>query len=520
MMERAAVIKKIGETKIWDIIVIGGGATGLGIAVDAASRGYSTLLLEQSDFAKSTSSKSTKLVHGGVRYLAQGNIGLVREASLERGLLSKNAPHLVKNLGFIIPVYNLWSRIKYTIGLKLYDWLAGRLSLGPSTFISRKEVLEKLPGIVTKNLYGGVLYHDGQFDDARLAINLAETIFENGGYAINYVRVSSLIKTDGRINGIVALDLETNEKMLIYSKVVINATGVFSDNIIRMDNPDAGKNIAVSQGVHIVIDKSFLPGEEALMIPETPDGRVLFIVPWHNRLLLGTTDTPIKNITLEPVALEEEIRFILQTAGAYLKQPPKRKDVLSVFAGLRPLAAAEEGKNTKEISRGHKIIMSSSGLFSIIGGKWTTYRKMAEDMVDKVEKELKLAHKPAVTANLKIHGSCVDTNKSDPFYFYGTDAAEIRKIMKEAGSKLISRKLNLYEAQILWAVRYEMARTIEDILSRRTRCLLLDARESIRIAPAVAAVMADELKLSEKWIARQVEMFDDVAENYVLKSSN
>jgi glycerol-3-phosphate dehydrogenase len=518
-MNRESVLEKISLNPIWDIIVIGGGASGLGIALDAASRGYSTILVEQADFAKSTSSKSTKLVHGGVRYLAQGNLSLVREATVERGLLSQNAPHLVKNQTFIIPVYNRWSRLKYTLGLKLYDWIAGRLSLGSSVFISRKKVLEKLPGIVSKKLFGGVLYHDGQFDDARLAINLAQSICDAGGFAINYMRVIGLIKENGKIEGVTATDMETNARYIIKAKAVINATGVFVDSIIKLDEPQMKKNIAVSQGVHLVIDKSFLPGVDAMLIPETSDGRVLFIVPWHDKLLMGTTDTPVKNITLEPIALEEEIRFILQTAGGYLTHPPKRKDVLSVFAGLRPLAAMNESdKKTKEISRGHKIIVSKSGLFSIIGGKWTTYRKMGEDMMDRVEKELQWKHIPSTTGSLAIHGHTNEVNRGNPLYFYGSDSNFILQLMEETKHEWISKKMHLYLAQVIWAIRAEMARTVEDVLSRRTRCLLLDAEESIKIAPLVAKAMAREMNKNENWIKEQEENYRDVADNYVIKS--
>ncbi|MDE3213451.1 MAG: glycerol-3-phosphate dehydrogenase/oxidase, partial [Bacteroidota bacterium] len=463
-------------------------------------------------------SKSTKLAHGGVRYLAQGNISLVREAVVERGLLSKNAPHLVGNLGFIIPVYDRWSRIKYTLGLKFYDWLSGKLSLGPSTFISGKEVKSRLPGIVSKKLYGGVLYHDGQFDDARLAVNLAETIFENGGYAINYFRVTELLKEGSMVTGVEAMDLETQKSYSIQARAVINATGVFSDSIMKLDDPDARKQISASRGVHLVIDQSFLPGKEALMIPKTPDGRVLFIVPWHQKLLLGTTDTPVRNISLEPVASQEEISFILQTAGGYLSRPPRRKDVLSVFAGLRPLASGEgEGRETKEISRGHKILVSPSGLFSMVGGKWTTFRKMGEDMIDRVEKESKWSHKNSVTANLPIHGFQQHTDPNDPLNFYGADTQVVNKLIEETSGKMISKKLNLYAAQVIWAVRSEMARTVEDVLSRRTRCLILDAEESVRIAPDVASVMAGEMKQSQQWQLNQVEQFRDIAENYILK---
>lgn len=516
-MNRDVVIEKIKDEKAWDVIVIGGGASGLGIALESTTRGYSTLLIEQSDFAKSTSSKSTKLVHGGVRYLAQGNIALVREASIERGILSKNAPHLVKNQTFIIPVYNWWSRLKYTIGLKLYDWISGRLSLGPSVFISRKKVLEKLPGIISKNLYGGVLYHDGQFDDARLAINLAQTIFDNGGYAINYMEVIDLIKEEEKVCGVKVFDVENNEHHTIKSKSVINATGVFVDNILQMDKPGAEKNIAASQGIHLVLDKKFFPGDDAMMIPETSDGRVLFIVPWHNKLLMGTTDTPVKNISLEPIALETEIQFILQTASAYLTVAPARKNVLSVFAGLRPLAAPkEEGSSTREISRSHKILVSNSQLFSIIGGKWTTYRKMGEDMIDKIEKELDWENISSSTASLPIHGYTEKANQDDQLYYYGSDEPAIRKLIEETGNKCVSEKLHVDKAQVIWAVREEMARTVEDVLSRRTRSLLLDAKESIRMAPVVAKVMAGEMDKNESWIEEQIKKYNDVAKNYVI----
>jgi glycerol-3-phosphate dehydrogenase len=515
-MNREDTTAKMKCTDKWDVVVIGGGASGLGIAVESASRGYATLLVEQSDFAKSTSSKSTKLVHGGVRYLAQGNIGLVREASIERGLLSRNAPHLVKNQTFIIPVYNWWSRLKYTMGLKLYDWISGHLSLGPSVFIPRKKVMEKLPGIISKNLAGGVLYHDGQFDDARLAINLAQTVFDNGGYAINYMKVIGLIKEQEKICGVIVFDAESNEHFPVKSKVVINATGVFADEILQMDKPGSRKNIAASQGIHLVLDKKFFPGEDAMMIPETSDGRVLFIVPWHNKLLMGTTDTPVKDISLEPVALEKEIQFILETAGKYLTVTPTRKDVLSVFAGLRPLAATTEGGETKEISRSHKIMISGSGLFSIIGGKWTTYRKMGEDMIDRVEQQLKWTHVPSTTSSLHIHGYTTESSSGDPLYYYGSDEIFIREIIEEKRNEWISEKLLIKNAQVIWAIQHEMARTVEDVLSRRTRALLLDARESIRVASLVAKTMAFEMNKDENWINSQVEMFQSVAANYML----
>ncbi|MFT3980287.1 MAG: glycerol-3-phosphate dehydrogenase/oxidase [Ferruginibacter sp.] len=515
---RKDILERIAGTGEWDLLVIGGGATGLGVALDAVMRGYRTLVVEQADFAKGTSSRSTKLVHGGVRYLAQGDVKLVREASIERGLLYRNAPHLVKDQTFIVPVYSLWSRLKYTIGLKLYDRIAGRLSMGHSVFISREETIAKLPGIKKEGLKGGVLYYDGQFDDSRLAINLAQTIIEHGGEAINYVKVTALHKdAAGKINGAAIFDAEQNTIIEIKAKAVVNATGVFVDDILQMDNPGASKSICVSQGVHVVLDRSFFPSEHALMIPETSDGRVLFAVPWHNKLVVGTTDTPVEHAALEPVALEKEISFILDTAGAYLTAKPARKDVLSVFAGLRPLAAPQgTQQKTKEISRSHKIIVSASGLFTILGGKWTTYRKMGEDMLDKIEKELQWERRPSGTASLHIHGYHTHTDFNDPLYYYGSDATLLKSQMNGSAGKWISEELKIHPQQVIWAVQHEMARTLEDVLSRRTRALFLNAAECRRIAPQVAHIMAKELGETAAWETAQLDAFSRLSENYLL----
>jgi glycerol-3-phosphate dehydrogenase len=519
MANRKAYLEKLDSKKTWDIIVIGGGATGLGIALDATARGYKVLLVEQADFAKGTSSRSTKLVHGGVRYLAQGDIRLVREASIERGLLHRNAPHLVKDQTFIVPVYTQWDRLKYTIGLKLYDRIAGKLRLGPSTLISKEETLKKLPGIREKGLKGGIIYHDGQFDDSRLAINLVQSIWENGGDAINYMQVTDLLKDENKkAAGVTALDMETGITHDFHAKAIVNATGVFVDDILQMDKPGIPKSICVSQGVHIVLDKSFYPSTDALMIPKTSDGRVLFAVPWHDKVVLGTTDTLVDAALLEPKALEKEIAFILQTAAEYFIKAPQRSDVLSVFAGLRPLAAPKKGQQkTKEISRSHKIIVSGSQLFTILGGKWTTYRKMGEDMVNRIEKELHWQHRNPATETLHIHGYANDMNWSDPLYFYGSDAGLIRNRMNGSANDWLSNKLKIHRLQVNWAIEHEMARTVEDVLSRRTRALLLDARESIRIAPQVAAIMAIALMKDEQWKQDQVNKFTRLAEDYVLK---
>ena len=522
ILNREQVLHTISNTAIeWDLLVIGGGATGLGIAMDAVSRGYKTLLLEGADFAKGTSSRSTKLVHGGVRYLAQGDVRLVREASVERGLLCRNAPHLVKNQTFIIPVYGYWDMLKYTMGLKLYDWISGKLTLGSSVFISRKKTLEALPGINTKGLLGGVLYHDGQFDDSRLAINLVQSILDSGGYAINYMKVHGLLKNDQhKIEGVIAQDSETGITYRFKGKAVINATGVFVDDILNMDNPGSAKTICVSQGVHLVLDKKFYPSDHALMIPETSDGRVLFAVPWHDKVVVGTTDTPVDEASLEPQALEKEISFILETASAYLAVKPERRDVLSVFAGLRPLAAPKQGEQkTKEISRSHKIIVSPSDLFTILGGKWTTYRKMGEDMVNFIEKHLKWSHKKTTTATMHIHGFTEKVNWQDPFYFYGSDATLIKNRINGTANQWISESLKIHEMQVRWAAEHEMARTVEDVLSRRTRALLLNARESIRICPEVARIMAKVLGHDQQWIDKEVAQYTQLAQQYILKQN-
>ncbi len=516
-------LREQGDTP-WDIIVIGGGATGIGTALDAASRGYRTLLLEQSDFTKGTSSRSTKLVHGGVRYLAQGDISLVLEALHERGLMRQNAPHLVKNQSFIIPTYDWWDGPFYTLGMKVYDMMAGKLGLGPSQALSRDEVLRAIPNLKIRGLHGGVIYYDGQFDDSRLAINIAQTCTEHGGIVLNYVRVTGLIKNDdGIVCGVTAEDQETGNKYTLQAKSVVNATGVFVDEIIQMDETDAPRLVRPSQGVHIVLDKEFLKGDSAIMIPKTSDGRVLFAVPWHRRVVVGTTDTPLNKCSLEPRALEEEIDFILSTAKKYLTREPKRRDILSIFAGLRPLAAPENGNedtSTKELSRSHYLRVSPSGLVTITGGKWTTYRKMAEDTVDKAAMVAGLVRKKCRTENMPIHGRLTEVDYNDPLYYYGSDADYMRDIVSdhpELGKRL-HKRLPYTSVEVLWSVRHEMARSVEDILARRQRALFLDARAAIEIAPKVARILAGELKRDENWQQNQVKLFTELARGYYLES--
>ena len=521
-MQRIHTIEAIRRDpdKIWDIVIIGGGATGLGAGVDAASRGYQTLVLEKYDFAKGTSSRSTKLVHGGVRYLAQGDIPLVLEALHERGLLKQNAPHLVKNLEFIIPNYEWWAGPFYTAGLKVYDMMAGKLGFGPSVHISKEEAMRAIPNLVEEGLKGGVIYHDGQFDDSRLAVNLAQTIIDKGGYVANYCAITALLKdAGGMISGVRVHDTEGNNTYAVNAQVVINATGVFVDQIHAMDQPGMPKTVVPSQGVHIVLDKSFLPGDSAIMIPKTEDDRVLFAVPWHNHVIVGTTDTPGVEPSIEPRALEEEVNFILETAAVFLRKAPTRDDVLSIFAGLRPLAAPEQqGEATKEISRGHKLTISHSGLISIIGGKWTTYRRMGEDIVDKAMLLGGLQVKPCVTQHMPIHGSVESPSNDHPLAVYGTDAAGIEDIIKHHSelAEPLHPNLPYIKAEVIWAVREEMALCVEDFLARRTRALFLNARASMQMAPIVAALMANELGFDPAWEEQQVRLYNENAQGYLL----
>ena len=519
MFDRKILLNALNQTGEWDILIIGGGATGLGIAVDSASRGFKTILVEQDDFAKGTSSRSTKLVHGGVRYLAQGNISLVKEALKERGLLLKNAPHLTKNESIIIPCYSWLRGIFYATGLAFYDWLSGKLTLGKSKIISKKELNKRLPTLKEEFLKCGVLYHDGTFDDARLALNLAQTCVENGGVVINYCEAVSLIKsTNDKICGASILDKEAGKIYELKAKVVVNATGVFVDDIIKMDNAGSKSLIRPSQGIHLVLDNSFLKSKDSIMIPHTDDGRVLFAIPWYDKVLVGTTDTPLNSHSLEPRALESEIDFVLKTTGRYLSKKPEKKDVLSVFAGLRPLAATDNSnEKTKEISRSHKVIISESGLVSVIGGKWTTYRRMAEDTLSKIIKRKILPDKKCITEDLKIHGY-IDKNSTGTLSYYGADKIKLGELIAANGSfaKVLDKETDILAGQVVWAVRNEMARTVEDFLARRTRLLFMDARLAYKLAPEVAEIMMKELGEDEVWKENQVKRFSELAKGYLL----
>lgn len=524
-MNRAAFLKQLSERRQpWDLAVVGGGATGVGIAVDAASRGYSVALLEQSDFGKGTSSRSTKLIHGGVRYLQQGNLALVIEALKERGLLFRNAPHLVRNLPFVVPNYQWWEAPFYGLGLKLYDLLAGKYGFGRSLVLSRQDVLARIPTLQRAGLRGGVLYHDGQFDDSRLLINLVQTAAEQGGCLINYARVTGLRKNGaGVLEGLEFLDEESGRRHSLEARCVINATGCFCDRLRLQDDPKARSMLAPSQGVHIVLDRSFLPGDTAIMVPHTRDGRVMFAIPWLGHVVVGTTDTAIESASLEPRPMAGEVEFILDTARNYLAKRPSRADILSVFTGIRPLVKAGTGSGTAGLSREHTLVISKSGLLSIMGGKWTTYRKMAKDCVDQAIVLAGLEERPCVTGTLLIHGARrkSESSAAGPLAAYGLDAKAIEGVAREDAelAKPIHSELPITGAQVVWAVRQEMARTVDDVLARRTRALYLNAHAAIAMASSVARLMAGELELDAAWQNRQVREFKRIAAGYLTENS-
>ncbi|HEX4322070.1 MAG TPA: glycerol-3-phosphate dehydrogenase/oxidase [Acidobacteriaceae bacterium] len=522
-MNRQAMLARAAERKTpWDMIVIGGGATGVGVAIDAASRGFAVLLLEAEDFGKGTSSRSTKLIHGGVRYLEQGNISLVMEALKERGLLRQNAPHLVHDLAFIVPNYSWWEAPFYGIGMKVYDLLAGKFGFGRSRILSAQETIERLPNLQTEGLRGGVIYYDGQFDDTRLLMHMAMTAAEHGATLLNYAPVIEITKDDeGYANGVIFEDKENGEQRKATARVVINATGIFADQVRRMTDIDAKKMIAPSQGIHLVFERSFLRADAAIMVPHTSDGRVLFAIPWHGHTVVGTTDTPIQEASYEPLPFEEEIEFILDTASRFLSRPPTRQDILSVYVGIRPLVKAQGdgGEKTSALSRDHTIHIDSAGLITIVGGKWTTYRHMAEDCVNHAITLGTLDDAECVTRSLKLHGYHAAPDELGSLWVYGSDAEGIRAIAAGDPGMLAPMHSDLpyCAAEVVWAVREEMARTVEDVLARRTRGLFLNAEAAQSLAPAVARIMASELGYDDAWIAGQIAQFHALAENYLVR---
>jgi glycerol-3-phosphate dehydrogenase len=518
-MKRQELLDRLQRGDTYDLAIVGGGATGLGVALDAAARGFQVVLVEANDFAKGTSSRATKLVHGGVRYLAQGNIALVREALHERTTLLKNAPHLAQPLPFVMPSYKLWETPFYGMGLKMYDALAGKAGLGATEFLSRQQTLACLPTARQQGLKGGVKYWDGQFDDARLALALARTAAMKGALVLNYVKATGLIHENGKVTGLQAKDVEGGRSFRIKARCVINATGVWVDELRQQDGHAIGREVramvAPSQGVHAVVDRAFLPGDHALMVPKTADGRVLFGVPWMGKLILGTTDTPRGDLPLEPRPFKAELDFILSEAGKYLAKAPRQEDVLSLWVGLRPLVkpSGEAGEETKGLSREHTVLVSKGGLVTVTGGKWTTYRAMAEDVLEKCfEAKLLARARAGVTNDLLLVGaeglSGTPTSISAPPgpHLYGSEAPLLQQMpghRHQLGG-------GLTEAMVRFAARHEYARTVEDVLARRIRLLFIDARLAGRLAAQVGGILREE-----NGVDPQPEAFRELAGKYL-----
>lgn len=520
MPTREEILRQLGgDAEVWDVLVIGGGASGLSAALDAAARGYRTLLLERSDFAKGTSSRSTKLVHGGVRYLQQMNVRLVMDALYERGLMLRNAPHLVHDLRFVIPAYSVFSLPYYGAGLKVYEWLSGSLSLGASELLSTGETLTMLPGIRTRGLKGGILYHDGQFDDARYAIALLRTLQDQGGVAINYVDVRGLIEEHGKVSGVHAVDVESGDSFDLHARVVVNATGVWAEGTLRMQAGSAGQQLlSVSQGTHLVLPREFLPSRTALMIPKTSDGRVLFAIPWHGATIVGTTDVAVDGPSPEPHPLKDETAFLLEHVERYLGRRPKSDEILSRWSGLRPLVR-HAGIATSKLSRDHSVLVSPAGLVTVIGGKWTTARRMGQDAIDRAAQVGGLGTVASPTTGLRLHGW--DLGQAHPATdwekVYGADLGQLRALgqSEPALDELLHPLLPFRRREVLWAARYEFARTTEDVLARRTRALFLDAQAAMSVAADVATLLGRELGRSEAWIEQDRAAFVALARGYL-----
>ncbi len=521
MVAREEILRQLGAAAPpWDVLVIGGGATGLGAAVEAAARGYRTLLVERSDFVKETSSRSTKLVHGGVRYLEQMNLTLVLDALRERGHMLRNAPHLVHDLSFVVPAYSYLSLPYYGIGLKVYEGLSGKLSLGRSELLSRQETIERLPGVNDDHLRGGILYHDGQFDDARYAIALLRTFQDLGGTAINYVDVTGLIEHGGKITGVEAHDREDGAVFAVQAKAVINACGVHAEEILSLNGGPRSSFLVVSQGSHFVLPRTFLPGNTALMVPRTADGRVLFAIPWMGVLLVGTTDVPVDTTSPEPRALPEEKQFLRDHIARYLGRAPRPEEILSVWSGLRPLVR-KSGVETSKLSRDHTVLVSPSGMITVTGGKWTTYRRMGQDAIDRAAQVRGLPKRPSPTLDLKLHGWTSDATAANSAWesVYGSDLPALRALSARSPGldALLHPRLPFRQREVVWAARYEMARTVEDILARRTRALFLDARAAIEAAPIVADILARELRRGDGWKVNDLRSFQETAKGYLYR---
>lgn len=504
-----AAVKESRETP-FDVLVIGGGATGLGIAVDAATRGFRAALVEAGDFAQATSSRSTKLAHGGVRYLASGQVHLVYEALHERAVMMRNAPHLVAPQAFLLPTYTRWELPYYGAGLLLYDLMSGKSTMGRTSILGAAATVQAIPNLQPDKLSGSVRYFDGQFNDARLALALARTAADHGAVVLNYMRCVRLLTQQSRICGAALRDELDGSEHEVRAHVVINATGIFTDELRQMGDAATPPLLTVSRGTHIVVAAHVLGGSAGIMVPKTKDGRVIFAIPWQGHVVIGTTDVAAPTPLMEPGHTAAEIDFLIETINPFLASPVSRSDVLSVFSGLRPLVTGKSAMTSK-LSREHYIDVSPAGLITVAGGKWTTYRRMAQDALDYAAKHGMLAQRACVTAHTPLHGHSTssvtssagaDSYKSE----YGTDTTYLDAYTADdaAMAETIDAALPYTFAQCLYAVEHEMALTLEDVLSRRTRALLLDTQATLRAAPRVAALMAKALGRDDAWAAAQV----------------
>lgn len=521
MSTRAEKFARLEETKKdkLDVLIIGGGATGLGLAVDAATRGLRTALVEAGDFAQATSSRATKLVHGGVRYLVSGQLHLVYEALRERKIMLENAPHLVHALPFVTPAYKWFDLPYYGIGLKAYEVLSGKSSLGPTRVLSARETCERVPGIAAAGLKGSLLYHDGQFDDARLALALARTAEDHGALVLNYARCTGLHKQSQKLTSVTVEDVETGHSVKVHAGTFINATGIFVDELRKEDQPSRPHMLSVSRGTHIVVAGEVLGNGNAIMVPKTRDGRIIFAIPWLGKVVIGTTDLPASSVAVEPGHEASEINFLLETINPYLGRPLGHGDILSVFSGLRPLVTGSQAKTSK-LSREHTIEVSESGFITVAGGKWTTYRRMAEDTLGAAIRKGMLPDRPCVTRSVRLHGAPERAGAASALSRYGTEAEEISRMWASdpQTATLLDPALPFTHAEVIFAVRQEMARTVEDVLSRRTRALLLDAKAAQRSAPAVAKLLAAELGQGSDWIERETRRFIQLAQQFYFAS--
>lgn len=516
-MNRPHAVRRLAEEE-FDVLITGGGATGTGCALDAQVRGFKTALIEQEDFAAGASSRSTKLIHGGVRYLEKAardidfsQVKFVREALLERAVMIRNAPYLAGHLPLVIPVYSSFDKLYYAVGLNIYDLLAGRHNLAPSRRLDRTETLALLPSLRNDaRLKGGILYWDGQFDDARYAVMLARTAADNGAAVANHVRLLDFEKNAGVLVAALVRDELTGREFRIRAKAFINATGAFADHVRSLARPQARPRLKPTKGIHIVLPREVIPGATALLIPKTDDGRVIFAIPWHEAVLVGTTDSESDTVANAPPVLDEEIMYLLDHLNRYLARPLAPQDVRASFAGLRPLLDAGGVEDTKFLSRGHDVEIDGSGLISVLGGKWTTYRLMAKDAIDVLALRLGAGSPECTTEEVPLYGAVAGetgeavrqlrsrTGWNDDvcrhlYTSYGAAADGIVNIAHERPSLAVPlvQGYPYLAAEVVYVAREEMACTPDDVLSRRLRLATVSSEAARQALPVVEALLAE-----------------------------